>query len=221
MKENEKKTLFLGSVFTIAFIVWTWLIQTVDVQPGGKNGTDIGFASLNLWFHKLTDVNMLLYTITDWMGLVPLFVCIIFAGIGFCQLVRRKSFFKVDVDIIVLGVYYVVVMGCYLVFEAIPINYRPILIDGVMEASYPSSTTLLVVTVMPTLIEQTHRRMRKNALSKVVEVCSAMFSLFMVVGRFISGVHWFTDIVGSVFLSIGLFLIYRGFVQIFLSKRER
>ena len=58
-------------------------------------------------------------------------------------------------------------------------------------------------------------------MSKVVEVCSAMFSLFMVVGRFISGVHWFTDIVGSVFLSIGLFLIYRGFVQIFLSKRER
>ena len=133
MKENEKKTLFLGSVFTIAFIVWTWLIQTVDVQPVGKNGTDIGFATLNLWFHKLTDVNMLLYTITDWMGLVPLFVCIIFAGIGFCQLVRRKSFFKVDVDIIVLGVYYVVVMGCYLVFEAIPINYRPILIDGVAD----------------------------------------------------------------------------------------
>ena len=100
MKENEKKTLFLGSVFTIAFIVWTWLIQTVDVQPVGQNGTDIGFASLNLWFHKLTDVNMLLYTITDWMGLVPLFVCMIFAGIGFCQLVRRKSLFKVDADII-------------------------------------------------------------------------------------------------------------------------
>ena len=221
MKENEKKTLFLGSVFTIAFIVWTWLIQTVDVQPVGQNGTDIGFASLNLWFHKLTDVNMLLYTITDWMGLVPLFVCMIFAGIGFCQLVRRKSLFKVDADIIVLGVYYVVVIGCYLLFEAVPINYRPILIDGVMEASYPSSTTLLVVTVMPTLIEQTLRRMRKNTFSKVVAVYSAMFSLFMVVGRLISGVHWFTDIVGSVFLSIGLFLIYRGSVQIFLRKRER
>ena len=112
-------------------------------------------------------------------------------------------------------------IGCYLLFEAVPINYRPILIDGVMEASYPSSTTLLVVTVMPTLIEQTLRRMRKNTFSKVVAVYSAMFSLFMVVGRLISGVHWFTDIVGSVFLSIGLFLIYRGSVQIFLRKRER
>lgn len=221
MKENEKKILFLGSVFTIAFIVWTWLIQTVDVQPVGQNGTDIGFASLNLWFHKLAGVNMLLYTITDWMGLVPLFVCMVFAGIGFCQLVQRKSLFKVDADIIVLGVYYVVVIGCYLLFESIPINYRPILINGVMEASYPSSTTLLVVTVMPTLIEQTLRRMRKNTFSKVIAVCSAMLSLFMVVGRLISGVHWLTDIVGSVFLSIGLFLIYRGFVQIFLSKREK
>lgn len=220
MKENEKKLLFLGSVFAIAFIVWTWLIQTVDVQPVGQNGTGVGFATWNLWFHKLTGVNMLLYTITDWMGLVPLFVCMIFAGIGSCQLVQRKSLFKVDADIIVLGVYYAVITGCYLLFEAIPINYRPILIEGAMEASYPSSTTLLVVTVMPTLIEQTLRRMRKNTSSKMIAVGTSMFSLFMVVGRLISGVHWLTDIVGSVFLSIGLFLIYRGFVLIFLCKRE-
>ena len=91
MKENEKRILILGSVFTIAFIVWTYVIQTVDVQPVGQNGTDIGFATWNLWFHKLTGVNMLLYTITDWMGLVPLFVCMRFAGIGFCQLVQRIS----------------------------------------------------------------------------------------------------------------------------------
>lgn len=221
MKKNERKTLFLGCVFTIAFIVWTLLIQTVDVQPTGQNGTDIGFASLNHWFHKLTGVNMLLYTITDWMGLVPLFVCVIFAGMGFGQLVRRKSLFKVDADIIALGFYYAVVICCYLLFEVIPINYRPILIDGFLEASYPSSTTLLVVTVMPTLIEQTLRRMNKNVISKVIAVCSVIFSVFMVIGRLISGVHWLTDIVGSILLCIGLFLTYRGLVQFFFSKKEK
>ena len=104
MKENGKKKLMLGSILTITFIIWTVLIQIIDVQPLGQNGTDIGFATVNCWFHQLTDSNMLLYTITDWMGLVPLFVCMIFAGIGFCLLIRR-SFFQVDSDILILGVY--------------------------------------------------------------------------------------------------------------------
>lgn len=221
MKENGKKSLIIGSVFTIAFIVWTILIQTVDVQPVGQNRTDVGFATWNLWFHKLTGANMLLYTITDWLGLVPLFVCLIFAGMGFCQLLQRKNLFKVDADIIILGVYYVTVIGCYLLFEAIPVNYRPILMNGVMEASYPSSTTLLVVTVMPTLVEQALRRMKKNTLSKVIAVGSIAFSLFMVVGRLVSGVHWITDIIGSMLFSLGLFLIYKGLVQVFLCKEMR
>ena len=164
---------------------------------------------------------MLLYTITDWLGLVPLFVCLIFAGMGFCQLLQRKNLFKVDADIIILGVYYVIVIGCYLLFEAIPVNYRPILMNGVMEASYPSSTTLLVVTVMPTLVEQALRRMKKNTLSKVIAVGSIAFSLFMVVGRLVSGVHWITDIIGSMLFSLGLFLIYKGLVQVFLCKKMR
>lgn len=218
--ERNKKTIILGSSLLIAFLVWTWLIQVVDVQPMGQNGTEIGFASLNLWFHEVTGVNMLLYTITDWMGLVPIFVCIVFAGVGFCQLVKRRSLFQVDADILVLGVYYAVVIGCFVLFEIYPINYRPVLIEGVLEASYPSSTTLLVVTVMPTLMEQVLRRTKKNILGRVVALFSALFSLFMVVGRLVSGVHWLTDILGSLFFSVGLFLIYRGAVRIFLQKRE-
>ena len=67
---------------------------------------------------------------TDWLGLVPIFVCLIFAGVGFVQLMQRKSPFKVDLDIILLGVYYVFVIFGYLLFETVPINYRPVLIDG-------------------------------------------------------------------------------------------
>lgn len=220
MRENGKKKVILGSVFTSAFIIWTMLIQLVDVQPLGQNGTDIGFATLNCWFHRLINANMLLYTITDWMGLVPLLIGMVFAGIGLCQLIQRRSFFKVDFDILVLGVYYVVVIFCYLLFEAIPINYRPILIDGKLETSYPSSTTLLVITVMWALVEQALRRMKKSVLSKGITVVSVAFSLFMVIGRIISGVHWVTDIIGSVLLSIGLFYIYKGFVLIGLEKRK-
>ena len=81
-----------------------------------------------------------------------------------------------------------------------------------MEASYPSSTTLLVLSVMPTLFFQADRRLKNNNLKKVIEVVTVIFSAFMVIGRLVSGVHWFTDIVGSVMLSTGLFCIYKGVV---------
>ena len=158
---------------------------------------------------------MTLYTVTDWLGLVPLVVSLMFAGVGVVQLVKRKSLLKVDSDILILGIYYVVVVFCYLVFEMIPINYRPILIEGIMEASYPSSTTLLVLCVMPTLMEQMNRRVKNGTVNKVIGILVISFSVFMVLGRLISGVHWFTDIVGSVFLSVGLFFIYKAFVLIY------
>ena len=161
---------------------------------------------------------MSIYTITDWMGLVPIFICLIFAGVGLVQLIKRKSLFKVDRDIIILGIYYVVMILGYSIFEIIPINYRPILIGGVMEASYPSSTTLLVLSVMPTLVEQVNRRLSNVTLKRIIDVASIAFSTFMVIGRMISGVHWFTDIVGGVLLSAGLFVIYKAAVMLSMKK---
>ena len=220
MKRNGFKSLLFGMLFLLGFVVWTTLIQTVDVQPAGQNGTNIGFATINSWFHKITGVHMVIYTITDWLGLVPIFICLIFAGIGLAQLIQRKSLFKVDYDILVLGIYYIIVIFGYLIFEMIPINYRPILIDGFMEASYPSSTTLLVLSVMPTLWFQAKRRMKNETLLKCVCLFSILFSIFMVVGRTVAGVHWLTDIMGSILLSTGLFLLYRAIVLIIDEKME-
>ena len=214
MKKNGKRVIFIGSILVVSFAVWTALIQIVDVQPIGQNGTDIGFASFNHWFHKLTGVHMTIYTITDWLGLIPLFVCMIFGVIGMVQLIKRRSLFKVDYDIIFLGMYYIIVIFSYLVFEMIPINYRPILIEGFMEASYPSSTTLLVLSVMPTLIFQVNLRLKNVSLKKMICILTSIFSAFMVIGRLVSGVHWFTDIVGSVLLSAGLFCIYKAVVML-------
>ena len=212
MKENGKRFLGFGIAFVVVFAIWTTLIQIIDVQSFGVNGTDIGFATVNSRFHKLMGVHMTVYVLTDWLGLVPVFVCILFGCIGFVQSVKRRSLIKVDYDILLLGIYYIVVIAGYLIFEVIPINYRPILIEGRMEASYPSSTTLLVLSVMPTLFFQAKRRGENEASKRVIGVVSAIFMLFMVVGRLICGVHWLTDIVGSVLLSVGLFWTYKGIV---------
>ena len=156
---------------------------------------------------------MLVYKITDWLGLVPIIICMCFGMLGLVQLVKRRSLLKVDTDILLLGAYYVVVILGYLLFEMVPINYRPILINGNLEASYPSSTTLLVLSVMPTLKYQSDRRIANPMTRKAIVLFVIVFSSFMVIGRLISGVHWATDIIGSVFLSSGLFMVYRSMAE--------
>ena len=214
MKKKAKEILTAGIIMIIMFILWTILIQNIDVQSVGQNGTDIGFAKLNVWFHNITVVHMWVYTVTDWLGLLPIFICMVFGGVGLVQLIKRKSLLKVDKDIILLGVYYVLVIFGYLIFEMIPINYRPILIEGFLEASYPSSTTLLVMSVMPTLAFQSYRRIVNSKIKRGIYVFTVLFTTFMVVGRTVAGVHWLTDIIGSVLLSSGLYLIYHGSVKL-------
>ena len=212
MKQHAKRGIISGTALILAFILWTLLIQTVDVRPVGVNGTNVGFAAVNTWFHRLTGVHMGLYTVTDWLGLVPIAVCIGFGILGLLQWIRRKSIAKVDRDILLLGGYYILVILGYLIFEMIPINNRPILINGAMEASYPSSTTLLVLSVMPTLLFQVNRRAKGQTARRMTAAFVVLFSAFMVIGRLVAGVHWLTDIVGSVLLSAGLYSLYRAAV---------
>ena len=45
-------------------------------------------------------------------------------------------------------------------------------------------------------------------IRKSAAVFVIAFSTLMVIGRLISGVHWVTDIIGSVLLSTGLYMLY-------------
>jgi len=213
-KRNEKRILLSGTVCTALFVIWTLLVRIIDVKPVGPCGSAVGFAALNSWFHQLTGVHMRLYVITDWLSLVPIAVCMLFSTVGFIQWTTRRKLSKVDFDIILLGVYYVVVIAGYLFFEMVPVNYRPVLIDGMLEASYPSSTTLLVCSVMPTFTFQTSRRVNNIPGKILLQGVICLFTVFMAAGRLVSGVHWLTDIVGAVLLSGGLFYIYKGIVLI-------
>ena len=215
----KNRKLITAFSLLLSFALWTLLILIIDVRPVGVNDTSLGFATLNIWLHKLLGVHMSLYMITDWLSLIPLSVCSLFAGIGLGQFIKRKSLKKVDMDIILLGFYYLLVIICFTGFEFIPINYRPILIEGVMEVSYPSSTTLLVLSVMPTLIFQAKRRFTNATFRNMACKFAYLYSVFMVMARLFSGVHWFTDIVGGILLSAGLFLIYVATVEIWENRK--
>ena len=217
--KKEKKELYAGILGLILFILWTAAIRLIDVRPIGPEGSCVGFAAFNEMVHSLTGVHMAFYTLTDWLGLIPLGFMLGFALLGLVQLVGRRSLFRVDTDILVLGGFYIVVIAAYFLFETVIVNYRPVLIDGYLEASYPSSTTLLVMCVMPTAVLQLNERMRNQKARKAVAYSLIAFTVFMVVGRLISGVHWVTDIIGGILLSVGLGMIYDSVTKLIQQRR--
>ena len=201
--QSKRKFLWAACLFA-AFVLWTLAVGHVDVRPIGLNDT----------FHHLTGVHLALYNLTDLLEVIPLGVVLGFALLGLAQLVRRKSLLKVDYSILVLGGFYVLVFAAYALFEVLAVNYRPVLIDGALEASYPSSTTLLVLCVMPTAIPQLNSRIRDERLKRGLTYAIIVFTVLMVFWRLVSGVHWLTDIIGALLLSAGLYLLYHGTVRL-------
>ena len=208
----KKRKFCIALGLLAAFILWTIAISLIDVQPIGPQGSIVGFATLNSFVHNLTGTHMTLYVITDWLGLVPVAFGFGFAALGLAQWIKRKSMLKVDGSILVLGGFYVVTLAAYLFFESYVVNYRPVLIEGYLEASYPSSTTLLVLCVMPTAMMQLRDRIKQPMFRKCVSIVIRAFIAFMVIGRLISGVHWLTDIIGGILLSAGLVMTYDSLI---------
>lgn len=216
MKKIRKS--LVSSIFLLAaFVLWTLIIRFVDIRQIGPRGSSVGLAVINEFVHNLTGVHFGLYNITDWLGLVPIFVCMGFAVLGLAQWIKRKSICKVDLSLFVLGGFYIITILVYLLFESVVINYRPVLINGYLEASYPSSTTMLVLCVMPTAIIQLNSRIKNRILRKCVTYIIIAFIAFMVIGRMFSGVHWFTDVIGGVLLSAGLVSLYCFFTDLILN----
>ena len=220
MKRKAISQFVFGGILLVLFVLFTWSLTFMDVQPIGPKGSSVAYASINTVVHNLFGVNMTLYSITDWAGVVAIFVAIGFAILGMAQWIKRKHICKVDSSILALGVFYILVFGTYVFFELHVINRRPVLINGILEASYPSSTTMLAMCVLPTAMMQFHRLIRNQRIRKTVNFLCGLFTAFMVIGRLISGVHWFTDIFGGLLFSIAMVMLYCSVNNVLMKQRE-
>ena len=210
MKKKCQRSFCIAAGLLVGFVLWTLFVRLIDVQAIGPLGSSVGFATLNGYVHRLTGVHMSLYHLTDWLSLIPIAIVLGFGVLGLWQWIRRKSLFAVDGSIVMLGIFYIVVMSFFVFFEYAVINYRPVLIEGRLEPSYPSSTTMLVMCVMPTAAMQLFERVKNRLLLRIGVVAIVAFVAFMVSGRLISGVHWLSDIIGGAMLSAALVVAYDG-----------
>ena len=209
---KEKRNFFISTILILLAVVFTILVKVVDVKQVGVNGTSIGFATVNQFVFESIGVNMIWYHITDWLGLVPIFMAMVYSLLGLVQLIKRKSLFKVDKEIIILGLFYIVVISIYIFFEKVIVNYRPILMNGFLEASYPSSHTLMTICLCGSSII-VNKKLFNNKITKLMNILSLVIILITVIGRLISGVHWFTDIIGGIFISIALLMTLYSLVD--------
>ena len=216
-----KKNFIMTGVLFLLFAVFTAIVTHVDVQQIGPEQSSVGLASLNQFVLNLFGVNLLWYNITDWLGVVAILFAIGFAALGLCQLIKRKSLLKVDHQILLLGGFYVLVVSIYVFFELVVINYRPIILHTSLEASYPSSHTMIVICIMATAMLEFHRLLKDHTIwLKALDVISVLLIAVTAVGRLVSGVHWFTDIVAGVILSAALVALYYS-VTIFMGEKSK
>ena len=215
-------TASICAVLTVLLII---LIRFCDVRQTGPAGTSVGLSHLNGAVFKLTGVNMLWYRITDYIGIAAIFTAAFFASAGLYQLIKRKSLCKVDREILALGALYVITVGLYILFEFAVVNYRPVIMPGAdhPEASFPSSHTVAVCVIAGSAMMLIKKYINKKTSRRILQSVCAFIILITVAGRLFSGVHWFTDILGGILISVTLLNLYSGVITVkdYIIRHEK
>jgi len=205
----------------LLFVAFTVVVSHVDIQPIGPTESPVGLATLNRFVLEHVGVHLFWYHFTDWLGIISLLPAAIFALTGLYQWLRRKRLAKVDIHILLLGLFYLLVCAAYLFFEVFVVNYRPVLLGPVPEASYPSSHTMLAICILSTSMMQFHRIPdRHKALRIALRILFSLLICTTVIGRLLSGVHWCTDIIGGILLSAALVMLYHASVLSISAKHS-
>ena len=202
------KKFSIPFVLFVCFIMFTAALKFVDVQPVGPMDSEVGFATVNVFVHNLLGQNKIFDRISDFFAVISLFAACSFAIIGAYQLLQKKSILKVDSSIILLGLTYVFVVLIYVLFEKLVINFRPVLEKGVLEASYPSSHTMIILIVLGTARTALERIISNKIVLKGIRIVLVAMMILSVAFRLLSGVHWFTDILGALFISAAVIQLY-------------
>ena len=218
MKKTKIYVAFSAAA-ALLFLAVAVLVKKINVSAIGPLGSSIGLSSINGKIRDAIGYSESLYAFTELLGYISFAVVGGFAVYGLIQLIKRRSFKKIDRELYLLVGFYAAVLAVYVLFEIIVINERPVLMDGELEASFPSSHTMLAICILSTAAHQLYVRLSSSKAARIVSValCGALATL-SVVCRLLSGVHWFTDIIAGIFVSAALVFAYLAVYERFLKK---
>lgn len=205
----KKKNIIISICLIILSVIYTILVKYVDVAPIGPKASSVGFSTLNKFVFNFLGRSNIWYNITEVLGMISILIALFYALIGLYKLIKNKSILKIDKEIIILGIFYFVVLLVYLFFEKVIINYRPVLVKGVLEASYPSSHTMLSIYICLSAMIINNKLYKSMRISKIINTLSIIIMITTTVGRLLSGMHWISDILGGIIISICLSYIFK------------
>lgn len=198
---------WVAGILTVLFVAFTVAVKWLDVQVDGAH--EIGWASVNFWWRDLIGVSDVWRVVSDVAAVLTLLTLVGVIVWQVVALVRARGIHRATRHWLVLDGALGALRLCYLLFEFVVINYRPILIDGVAEASYPSSHVLLFATVCPLLMLTFWREIKSRPWRAGIVTLGVVLMLIGMVARALSGYHWLTDVLGGVLLGAVLVAWYR------------
>lgn len=219
--DMKRKYFLISAMLFAAFVIFTVLVKTVDVKPIGPENSEVGFATINGAVANVLGYNDFFYNLSEVLGYLAIGTMLFFGLFGVMQLFIKKGISKVDKDLFVLLGLYVLCLAIYLVFEKVVINYRPVILDEGLEASYPSSHTMLAVAFICAAISQFSARLKNPGTRKIVLIACAVDGIGVIICRVLAGVHWITDIIGAILIAGACFFLYYGIFKIVLEKKNK
>ena len=204
--KKRSKAAFFAGFFLALFGALVYFVTSYDVAAIGPNGSLVGLSSVNAFVRDYIGINEVFYGLSDKLGYGALGIGGLICLVWFFRLFSKKT--RGDR---VFGSYIVLMIFMalsYVLFEKVVINYRPVLINGQLEASFPSSHTLLSICTLGGAAYLFATKIKCGFLRFVTVFLSVAALIAIVALRTLSGVHWATDILGGILLAAFWLSVY-------------
>ena len=204
--------LIVSAILLTMFIVFTVLVKTVDVEYI-YSGTYLGFHALNFkvcsWVVQFGKYDQF-KTISDVLLYLAIGYSAVLGVCGIIQLIKTKSFKKVNKDFYILLGGYVSIVIIYLIFEIAKVNYSPDSTLEELKASYPSSHVFIGCSLylLNTFTAVKLLNPEKKWTVYLIYVSTALMCVLSVFSRLLTIKHWLTDIIASVILVASVCTLY-------------
>lgn len=200
---RRKSLDIIISILWLILLIFTILVSFVDVKIYNVTNTEIGLYSLNKIFLVNSINSNYINIISNGIFLICLLVIILMLLLITFEYFKTKKINKNNLNFII---HFLIMVLIWIIFDKILIiNYRPILINGNIEGSYPS-THVMVSTFVLLFLSDKLKKIFKN--DKIFYIISIGLIIIQSISRILLTMHWFTDIIGGLLIGCLLFFTF-------------